>query len=91
MTEALAPRWRSRKTESVGITRCTRALSTFAERFDRPFQLAFQRALISDLFIELCLAPGHLVEKLKSHAPAVRLRLAPRSACVPHPACPRER
>ena len=30
ITEALAPRCRSRKTESVGITRCTRALSTSA-------------------------------------------------------------
>ena len=70
-TEALAGRSCSRNSESCGITRCTRADSTSAERAHRVLQLAFERALIVDLLVELRSDPVGLVEDLKSQPPAL--------------------
>jgi len=73
ITEALAPRWRSRKTESVGITRWT-ALARRWKGFEsssrvRPRVRADRRLFIDSVW------PQSFCQRVRAHTPAVWLSL----------------
>ena len=70
MTAALASCCCSVNSDSCGMTRCTRTASTSLKRGQRPFQFAFEGALVVHFFGEVGAGPVGGVEQLKTEARA---------------------